>query len=544
MLCIQGGSIYDPLNGKAGEVGDIYVSDGKIVPSSSGARVIDAKGLIVMPGGVDIHSHIAGPKVNVGRVLCPEDHRTDPVPRTATTRSGVGHVVPSTFITGHRYARMGYTYVTEAAAPPLEARHVHEELADIPIVDKGMLVLMGSNHFVLSLIRDGEFERLRDYVAFLIRASGGYGIKAVNPGGGANWRKRGNVNSLDDEAVGYGVTPREIIDALIDVNEALGLPHPLHLHCNNLGQPTSGETTLETMALAEGRRLHITHMQFGAYGPKKGRPFASSARKLAEYVNANPNITMDVGQVVFGPAVTMTADAPLQHSLHRLTKERWVSKEVEMETQSGIVPLNYRKRTYAGAIQWIAGLELFLTVENPWQISLTTDHPNGGPFTSYPWVIKLLMDRDYREETAQTVSKRALGSSELPELTREYTLEEIAIITRAGPAKTLGLANKGHLGIGADADIAVYRPNSDYEAMFREAVYVLKGGEVVVREGEILSETVGKTYVADLEEDEDIIEWLKPKFSQFYSIALENYPVARDKFMPCEVVPCPPYISD
>ncbi len=536
MLCIKGGSIYDPLNGKAGEVGDIYVSDGKITPPAPGALMIDATGLIVMPGGVDIHSHIAGPKVNVGRVICPELNRSDPVSRTRVTRSGVGSVVPSTFVTGHRYARMGYTYVIEAAAPPLEARHVHEELSDIPIVDKGALILMGNNHFVLSLIRDGDFERLKDYASFLIKASGGYGIKAVNPGGGVNWRKRSNVGSLHDKTEGYGVAPREIIDALIEVNEALGLPHALHLHCNNLGQPTSAETTLETMALAKGRRLHITHMQFSAYKPAKGRPFASSAKELAEYVNANPNITMDVGQVVFGPAVTMTADAPLQYGLHMLTKERWVNKEIEMETQSGIVPLSYRKGTYAGAIQWIAGLELFLMIENPWQISLTTDHPNAGPFTQYPWIIKLLMDRGYRKEVAETVNKRALESSLLPELTREYTLEEIAIITRAGPAKTLGLINKGHLGIGADADIAVYRPNSDYEAMFSEAVYVLKGGEVVVREGEIMSETFGKTYIPALPERQDVIEWLRPMFEQFYSIALENYPVEKEKYMPCEVV--------
>jgi formylmethanofuran dehydrogenase subunit A len=115
MLCVKGGSIYDPLNGKAGEVGDIYISNGKIVPPAPGARVIDATGLVVMPGGVDIHSHIAGPKVNVGRVICPEHSRSEPVARTSVTRSGVGSVIPSTFVTGYRYARMGYTYVTEAA---------------------------------------------------------------------------------------------------------------------------------------------------------------------------------------------------------------------------------------------------------------------------------------------------------------------------------------------------------------------------------------------------------------------------------------------
>ena len=36
--------------------------------------VIDAAGLVVMAGGVDVHSHIVGSKVNAGRKFCPEDH--------------------------------------------------------------------------------------------------------------------------------------------------------------------------------------------------------------------------------------------------------------------------------------------------------------------------------------------------------------------------------------------------------------------------------------------------------------------------------------
>lgn len=115
-------------------------------------------------------------------------------------------------------------------------------------------------------------------------------------------------------------------------------------------------------------------------------------------------------------------------------------------------------------------------------------------------------------------------------------MEEIAIITRAGPAKTLGLANKGHLGIGADADIAIYRPNSDFEAMFSQAAYVLKGGEIVVREGEVVSETFGKTYIPALPEQKDVTPWLSPMFSRLYSIAFENYGVEKEKYMPCEVV--------
>ena len=42
---------------------------------------------------------------------------------------------------------MGYTTVMEAATAPLVARHTHEELEDVPIIDKGAFITMGNNHF-------------------------------------------------------------------------------------------------------------------------------------------------------------------------------------------------------------------------------------------------------------------------------------------------------------------------------------------------------------------------------------------------------------
>ena len=122
-LLIKGGYVYDPLNGVDGERMDIAVRDGKIVESvdEREAKVIDASGMIVMPGGVDIHAHIAGAEVNAGRLLRPEDHAKDVEPRTAVRRAGVGYSIPSTFTTGYRYARMGYTTVMNPSMPPLEA---------------------------------------------------------------------------------------------------------------------------------------------------------------------------------------------------------------------------------------------------------------------------------------------------------------------------------------------------------------------------------------------------------------------------------------
>jgi formylmethanofuran dehydrogenase subunit A len=156
LLRITGGTVFDPANGIDGHVRDLWIAGDKIVaaphdPAIRPTREIDARGLVIMPGGVDIHCHIAGPKVNVARKMRPEEKRGDHVlHKTAGTHSGSLGSVPSTFATGYQYAGMGYTTAFDAAIPPLAARHAHEEFADTPCIDKGFYVLMGNNHYAAS----------------------------------------------------------------------------------------------------------------------------------------------------------------------------------------------------------------------------------------------------------------------------------------------------------------------------------------------------------------------------------------------------------
>ena len=95
-LRLTGGTVYDPANGIDGEVRDICIADGRIVADvPAGSPTLDARGMVVMPGGVDIHSHVASSSCNHARRLLPEQHAADPVraPRLAgghTGRSGTG----------------------------------------------------------------------------------------------------------------------------------------------------------------------------------------------------------------------------------------------------------------------------------------------------------------------------------------------------------------------------------------------------------------------------------------------------------------------
>ena len=542
MLGIIGGTVFDPANGIDGRPTDIWIKDGKIVSSgeinTAEAVIIDASEQIVMPGGVDIHSHIAGAKANAGRKLCPEDSRRLLRPRTAITRSGSGYTVPSTHLTGYLYSEMGYTTVMEAAAEPLMARHTHEELEDIPNIDKGAFLTMGNNHFLMECIRDGESGKARDYVAWLLQSGKGFAIKVVNPGGVINWKYGQNVYNLDDKVIGFGVTPRQILTTLAEVSHELKLPHPPHIHGLRLGQPGSADITVETMELLDGLDAHFCHIHFMSYAGQRGGFPSSAAIRVAETVNANPNITVDVGQIVFGPATTMTSDGPVQFRLSQRIGGKWVNDDIENTAGGGLVPLVYKRNNPLHCTMWLTGLEIFLLIDDPWRVFLTTDHPNAGPFFRYPGVIKLLMDRDFRLQEFEKLPKRVQKNATLPELRREYTLNEIAIITRAGPARRLGLKNKGHLGLGADADVTIYTNHDDKEKMFASPRQVIKDGVVVARDGRIVQERPGRTLYVAPGYDSIIEQKIRTHFQESYTVGFDNFPILSDHLPLGEMVPC------
>jgi formylmethanofuran dehydrogenase subunit A len=250
----------------------------------------------------------------------------------------------------------------------------------------------------------------------------------------------------------------------------LGVPHPLHIHGSNLGVAGNIESTLQTIAALEGLPAHLTHIQFHAYGTEGPSKFSSAALQLAEAVNANPQISIDVGQIMFGQTVTASGDTMRQHAQSALGSPRkWVGADIELDAGCGVVPFRYREQSYVNALQWVIGLEIFLLVKNPWQVVLTTDHPNGGPFTSYPHLIRLLMDRSFRDEQLAKLHPEVAANAALRSITRELSLQEIAIMTRAGPARLLGLKDRGHLATGAAADIAVYREQAARRAHHRHA---------------------------------------------------------------------------
>ena len=558
-IIIKGGFVVDPTRKMDGDVADVAIKDGKIVDKvSSSAKVIDAKGKTVMAGAVDVHAHVAGPKVNVGRLFRPEDKLLSGTCRSAMAQGGnrieSGFSIPSTFKTGYDYARMGYAFVMEAAMPPLYSPHIHEEIHDTPIIDEAALPVFGNNWFVMDYLKKGEIENTAAYIAWLLRTTKGYGVKVVNPGGTAAWGWGLNCLTLDDPVPYFEITPREIIIGCMKANEYLGLPHSMHIHQNDLGNPGNYKLTIDSLKLAEGIKpknkfgreqvMHSTHLQFHSYGGTGWGDFESKAKEVMDYVNKNKAITVDLGCVTLDETTTMTADGPFEHHLHSLNHLKWVNVDVEMETAAGVVPYVYDPNIKVCDIQWAIGLELGLFAKDMNRTFISTDHPNAGPFTRYPRVIKWLMSKKAREAVLDSFKHKdkVIDATNIHGIDRELTLFEIAQMTRSGPAKCLGLANVyGGLAPGMNADVGIFDLNyknmpSDPEKIekaFQRAAYFIKSGEIVVKDGEVISHGHKRTVWVNVKmpENPQVKRDIAQSFTKEYTVDLINYPV-RDYLAP------------
>jgi formylmethanofuran dehydrogenase subunit A len=371
--------------------------------------------------------------------------------------------------------------------------------------------------------------------------SHGLGIKVVNAGGAAAFKDNVRSFSFDDIVPSYGVSSRTIVKALQRAVDALGVPHPLHVHCNNLGLAGNVETALMTVAAAEGLPLHLAHLQFYGYGKEGDRGFSSAAALLAEAVNASESVTIDVGQVMFGQTVTISSDVLRQFNARgRASPRKWLILDGD-SNGAGIVPYNYRRNDFYNAVQWAVGLELFLLIEDPSSVFFTTDHPNGAHFTTYPEIFALLMSRDLRAQWIAELPQAAMAMTTLPSIAREYTLPEIATMTRSAPAKLLGLTDRGRLDPGAVADVAVYEELKDRARMFRAAAYVFKDGELVVRDGNITRCRFGRALTVKPERDRAIERRMRAYYEERYGLALEFLKIpeqALGRPEPFEFVPC------
>ena len=490
---------------------DLYIIDQtlarQIPPDVRIDADYDLQDHVVMAGGIDIHTHIGGGKVNLARLLWPErkERRVDDKPWLAPLSAPV----PSTWETGQRYLQMGYTTCFEPAMLAANSRQSHMEMRDTPWLDTGGYVVLGNDRMLLNMIAmRADQVQINDYVAWMVASSAAMAIKVVNAAGIDAFKFNQRQLDVDEPHPMLPVTPRDILWSLATAAEELGLAHPLHVHCSNLGSPGNIVSTLATLDAVEDRRIHLAHAQYHCYGDQGPHGFSSEAIQLADRVNRSNHLSIDVGQVLFGQTITLSADTMHQFGNRKLASPRkQIFQDLECQAGCGVLPFRYRESQYVHGLQWTIGLELFLRIHDPTRVFLTTDHPNGGPFTGYPHLIRLLMDYDFRMSIFDRLHPDVQATSSLPSLKREYRLDEIAAMTRLGPARALGLQNRGNLNPGSLADLAVYRNDNNPEIMFSSPVMVFRRGRMVLKEGVFLDDCQKTVILSQFQAREEALKW-------------------------------------
>ncbi|MCD5425189.1 MAG: formylmethanofuran dehydrogenase subunit A [Methanosarcinaceae archaeon] len=551
-LIIKNGIVYDPLNKVEGEIADIYIRDGKVVDSvGADAEVIDATGKAVTPGKIECHSHMVGPTPTAARMLTPEDIRSRLSPARGIRRGGGGRRTPTISEIGYEYAKLGFTRGFEGAVSPLYANQCCFEFNNLPIISKGIHLLMGNNWMILDYLKSKEQDKVTAYVSNLIKSSGAYSIKIVNPGGNEayKWNNEWNCKHADDPVPHFGVTPRDIIKGLSIANEKLMLPHSIHLHVNNIGVPGNYEVTLDELDITKNIKVnsdsgrttntHITHAQFNSYGGDSWGTFESAADKVSKYINNSEHMTSDSGNVIFGDVTTMTADSSAEWALYKMTHNKLITNDVEAEDGVGILPFLYSKKSPVHASMWAIGLELQLLTD-PWKMFITTDHPNGGVFLDYPYIYHWLMSEKARMDVAENVHPWAIKRTGLGGIDKEYDFNELIISTVAGPAIAMGVSKtEGHLGVGAEANVIVWDVNPlefDFskdptaKEKLSEMLYTIKKGKIVVKDKEIVDITNEKIdYATPLSLDKELEKLVdietSIKFKKYYTIQNQNFSI-------------------
>ena len=290
---IKSGEIVDPVNGRLGK-GDLWIRDGEIVeaPRSGRAdRTFDASGCVVMAGAIDIHSHIGGGNVNTARLLLPEEHKAHQARPAATPLSNAGW---STFETGCLYAKMGFTTVVEPAMSPNAALHTHLELADIPIIDKATLAILGNDDFLLSMIRDDASPRMiEDYVAWTVASTRALGVKVINAGPRLPSRRMcGPFRSTTSCRLTASVREKSSRRCR---RRWIGRFRIRCMSTATISARRVRPTRQRRRSLQRACRCICTSPVLWLWHRGK-RKFSSAAARLAELVNASPEVTIDTAR--------------------------------------------------------------------------------------------------------------------------------------------------------------------------------------------------------------------------------------------------------
>lgn len=475
-LIVRGGTVYDGT-GAPGLRADVAVRDGRIAAigevDGDAARTIDAGGLAVAPGFIDVHAHDDGAVLstpmdfklmqgvttdivgNCGAGLAPADQGAMP---------GVELILGA--VPGADWSSFGeYMAAVERAKPALNVGC---------LVPHGAVRYhhLGMGHSIPSAT---ELAAMQDDVAEGM-AAGALGLSTgliYPPGAFAETPEIIALASVAAEAGGIYVSHiRNERDGLLDaveeaitIGEQAGLPVQISHH--KASDPANWGKSRDSIALIERRRAEGVDVTFDVY------PYTAASTVLSVMASAHE---------VLGPEAVLVASVG--------EKREYEGKTLaEIAEMLGLSPADAVRRVLAEEPQAVA---VFFVMDEA-DVKRIMSHPlcmigsdgipspTGKPHPRLYGTFARVLGTYCREE-------------------RLFPLEEAIRKMTSLPARRFGLGDRGELAEGLAADIAVFDPQTVADiATYAEPrrhpagiSYVIVNGEVAVASGRQTAARAGR----------------------------------------------------
>lgn len=430
-LCtmLKGARVIDPANGRAGAF-DIGISGGKIAEVSQeidprrAARALDVTGTWILPGVIDLHVH--------------------------TSRRHGGH-------NAHRMlARAGVCTALDMGGP-------WDEFMEFALSEGA-----GLNFACLQQVRPGLT------------------VETENPGSAE--LEALLERSLDDGAIGFkllgGHYPLDPAASRRVMEVANAARVYVAFHAGTTTTPGNLEGVLEAGQLAQGLRVHLPHVNSYCTGYARARPVDEILEALAMLERCENIISESYLATINGTSARCVDGVPESKATQNcLSRVGYPATEAGLEAaiRDGYGRINL---AVAGENVNITGPGAVLS----WRARGTVTSVN---FPANPPASRFLAAtaKDKRGRfIVDALSSDGGGHPRNVTLhhamalvaTEMLTIEEVVLKTSINPARMLGCPDKGHLGVGADADI------TGVDSASGQPVFSVVGGKLVLWHGALV----------------------------------------------------------
>lgn len=532
-LLIKNGLVFDPINNIEGEIKDILIENGFIVEKFSNqknVKEIDANNKVIVPSAMDIHTHVASQQVNWVKILGKKNKAF----QEYWNNLNLEYIA-------REYISNGYTFIVEANVYPTLAKHTIFNFKQLPVLDKAMLLNI-SNIWAIELEYQREMvDEATVFLSDLLKKTKGFGFKVYNPFEAENWNFKKVRDTLTDKGRLYNFSPLDVYEKMVKYNEVLGLPHSVHVHIEGYEQEVAPENLM--LVLNKLKALNINVNSQNKSNLKRSQIFhlahagsyniTGDNLDLISFYNKNQEYDLDLGVIGFDPINPLiTCDRRLINSINSSdTPFKLITINAESEGDSFSTFRTLSKKNKSDCILWANSLDLALNIQNKWQVQLSVNFPNYAHIKNIPEIATWLMSKQARDHYLKDMHPEFIKGNSLSIENKELTFNEFVIISRASPAKSLGLGDiKGNLGLNADADLNILDLNlneidisKNYDNLkksLENIEYVIKNGEIVKKQNNLNLNYSGSIFWSKgktKSEDNQLIINRKKDFYQKYA---------------------------